>query len=239
MLVCFISSILTRTRSQFLYYLLLHIAVFAGGMLRLEIATVPKIPNHFYDKPVSFTGKTVYQPERGEAWDACYAVGEVQLLSDAAQKVSTKLLLRFQDRLPLRYGKHLTLTGVLRQPQSQRNPGGFDYRAYLARQKVSGIIEHKGLLQIGKQSGFLPLRWIEALRLKTEVCSWFFVRAAKDRLFNGLDWELKLVLIHEDSSFSVLVVPYCTFQSFTKSGSCFSNNSKQLSSTSVILPAAW
>ena len=168
MLVCFISSILTRTRSQFLYYLLLHIAVFAGGMLRLEIATVPKIPNHFYDKPVSFTGKTVYQPERGEAWDACYAVGEVQLLSDAAQKVSTKLLLRFQDRLPLRYGKHLTLTGVLRQPQSQRNPGGFDYRAYLARQKVSGIIEHKGLLQIGKQSGFLPLRWIEALRLKTE-----------------------------------------------------------------------
>ena len=74
----------------------------------------------------------------------------------------------FRDLQPLRYGKHLTLTGMLRQPQSQRNPGGFDYRAYLARQKVPGIIEHQGLLQIGGQSGFLPLRWIEALRLKTE-----------------------------------------------------------------------
>ena len=167
-LVCFIGSILTRIRSRFLCYLLLHIAVFCCGMLRMEIATVPTIPHHFYDQPVSFTGKTVYQPERGEAWDACYAVGEVQLLSHPAQKVSAKLLIRFQDMQPLRYGKHLTMTGMLRQPQSQRNPGGFDYRAYLARQKVSGIINHQGLLQIGKQSGFLPLRWIEALRLKTE-----------------------------------------------------------------------
>ena len=166
--VCFSGSILTRTRSQFLCYLLLHIAVFTCGMLRLEIATVPTIPHHFHDQPVSFTGKTVYQPERGEAWDACYAVGQVQLLSDPAQKVQAKMLIRFQDRQRLRYGKHLTLTGVFRQPRAQRNPGGFDYRAYLARQKVPGIIEHKGLLHIGKQSGFLPLRWIEALRLKTE-----------------------------------------------------------------------
>ena len=167
-LLCFIGSFLTRPRSKYLCYVLLHIAVFACGMLRLEIATGPTIPHHFYDQPVSFTGKTVYQPERGEAWDACYVVGQVQLLSEPSQKVSTKLLVRFQDLQPLRYGKHLTLTGVLRQPQSQRNPGGFDYRAYLARQNVSGIINHQGLLQIGDHSGFLPLRWIEALRLKTE-----------------------------------------------------------------------
>lgn len=167
-LLCFIGSILARPRSIYLCYVLLHVAVFACGMLRLEIATVTTIPHHFYDQPVSFTGKTVYQPERGEAWDACYAVGQVQLLSGPAQRVSAKLLVRFQDLQPLRYGKHLTMTGVLRQPQSQRNPGGFDYRAYLARQKVSGIINHQGLLRIGKQSGFLPLRWIEALRLKTE-----------------------------------------------------------------------
>lgn len=167
-LLCFIGCILSRPRFKYIFYVLLHVAVFACGMLRLEIATVPTIPHHFYDQPVSFTGKTLFQPERGEAWDACYAVGQVQLLSDPAQNVSAKLLVRFHDLQPLRYGKHLTLTGILRQPQSQRNPGGFDYRAYLARQKVSGIIEHQGLLQIGEQSGFLPLRWIETLRLKTE-----------------------------------------------------------------------
>ncbi len=137
-------------------------------MLRLEIASVPSIPNHFYDQPVSFTGKTTYQPERGETWEACYALGKIQLLTDPAQSVSTKVLIRFNERMPLRYGKKLTLTGVLHQPDTRRNPGGFDYRAYLARQKVSGIISHQGLLNIEEQSGFPPLRWIEALRLRTE-----------------------------------------------------------------------
>lgn len=167
-LICFIGSILARTKTKYLCYVLLHLAVFASGMLRLEITTVSSIPHHFYDQPVSFTGKTVYQPERGEAWEACYTVGQVQLLSDPAQTVSAKFLIRFQELIPLRYGKQVTLTGVLRQPNTQRNPGGFDYRAYLARQNVSGIIYHQGLLRIGEQSGFLPLRWIEAFRLRTE-----------------------------------------------------------------------
>ena len=167
-LICFIGSILVRKRTKYLCYVLLHIAIFACGMLRLEIATVPSIPTDFYDQPVSFTGKTVYQPERGETWEACYAFGKIQLLSDPSRAVSAKFLIRFQELIPLRYGKHLTLTGMLRQPDTQRNPGGFDYRAYLARQNVSGIIYHQGLLNIGEQSGFPPLRWIETLRLQTE-----------------------------------------------------------------------
>ena len=84
------------------------------------------------------------------------------------KQVSAKFLIRFQKLVPLRYGRHITLTGVLRQPQGRRNPGGFDYRAYLARQDIVGIIDAKGLLQIGEQGGFLPLRWIEALRIHTE-----------------------------------------------------------------------
>ena len=213
-LLSFIVSILMRPRSKYLCYVLLHVAVFAGGMLRLEIATVPTIPEHFYDQPVSFTGKTVYQPERGEAWDACYAVGQVQLLSDPSQNVSTKLLIRFQDLQPLRYGKHLTLTGMLRQPQSQRNPGGFDYRAYLNRQKVSGIISHQGLLQIGEQSGFLPLRWIEALRFKTE--------RVIDRAYSGLEFSSSNAL-HAELLKGVLLgkrgdVPTETLDIFRNSG---------------------
>ena len=137
-------------------------------MLRLEIASDSTILTHFYNEPIGFSGTTVYQPERGEAWDACYAVGELQLLSDPAQRVSAKVLIRFQELLPLRYGKHLTLTGVLRQPQSKRNPGGFDYRASLSRQGIVGIIDTKGLVRIGEQHGFPPLRWIETLRIRTE-----------------------------------------------------------------------
>ncbi len=167
-LICFVGSILLRNRIKYLCYILLHVAVFACGMLRLELATVPEIPSHFFDQPVSFSGETTYQPERGENWDACYAAGHVQLLSDPSQQVSAKFLIRFQELLPLRYGKHITLTGVLRQPNAQRNPGGFDYRAFLARKDVTGIIYHQGLLHVGEQAGFPPLRWIETLRHKTE-----------------------------------------------------------------------
>ena len=167
-LFCLIGSIVARNRQRYLCYGLLHLAIFAGGMLHLASVSDSPIPPNFYDEPVSFSGTTVYQPERGAAWDACYATGEVQLLSDPSQRVSAKFLIRFQALQPLRYGKRLTLTGVLRQPQTKRNPGGFDYRAYLDRQDIAGIIDVKGLLRIGEQTGFPPLRWIEALRIRTE-----------------------------------------------------------------------
>ena len=167
-LLCFIGSIVTRTRQRFLCYAMLHLAIFAGGMLRLETVSHSPIPAHFYNEPIRFSGTTVYQPERGEAWDACYAVGELRLLSDSAERVSAKFLIRFQEPLSLRYGKHLTLTGVLRQPQTKRNPGGFNYQAHLSRQGIFGIIDTKGLVRIGEQGGFPPLRWIETLRLQTE-----------------------------------------------------------------------
>ena len=167
-LLCLIGSIVTRNRQRYLCYGLLHLAIFAGGLLRLGTVSHSSIPTHFYDKPISFSGTTTYQPERGERWDACYAIGELQLLSDPTQRVKAKFLIRFQQLMPLRYGKRLTLTGVLRQPQAKRNPGGFDYRAYLTRQDVVGIIDTKGLLRIGEQHGFPPLRWVEALRIRTE-----------------------------------------------------------------------
>lgn len=167
-LFSFIGSLATRNRRRYLAYGLLHLAVFAGGMLRLDIAAVSPIPDHFYDAPVSFSGTTTYQPERGAEWEACYAIGELRRLSEPSQRVKAKLLIKFQDAVPLRYGKQITLTGVLQEPQGKRNPGGFDYKAYLARQNVVGIVEVVGLLRIGEQRGFPPLRWVEALRIRTE-----------------------------------------------------------------------
>ncbi|MXY29135.1 DNA internalization-related competence protein ComEC/Rec2 [Candidatus Poribacteria bacterium] len=167
-LLSFIGGIATRNRRRYLAYGLLHLAVFAGGMLRLDIAAVSPVPDHFYDAPVSFSGVTTYQPDRGTEWEECYAVGELQRLSEPSQHVKAKFLIKFQDAIPLRYGKQITLTGVLQEPQGKRNPGGFDYKAHLARQNVIGIVEAIGLLRIGEQRGFPPLRWIEALRIRTE-----------------------------------------------------------------------
>ena len=167
-LFSFIGSLVTKNRRRYLSYGLLHLAVFAGGMLRLDIAAVSPVPDHFYEAPVSFSGTTTYQPERGTEWEACYAVGELQRLSDPSQRMKAKLLIRFQEPVPLRYGKQITLTGVFHEPQGKRNLGGFDYKAHLARQNIVGIVEAVGLLRIGEQHGFPPLRWIEALRIRTE-----------------------------------------------------------------------
>ncbi|MDE0556801.1 MAG: ComEC/Rec2 family competence protein, partial [Candidatus Poribacteria bacterium] len=167
-LLSFIGGSATRNRRRYLAYGLLHLAVFAGGMLRLDIAAVSPIPDHFYDKPVSFSGTTTYQPERGTEWEEGYAVGELRLLSEPSQHIKAKFLVKFQEPVQLRYGKQITLTGVLQEPQGKRNPGGFDYKAHLARQNVVGIVEVIGLLRIGEQRGFPPLRWIETLRIRTE-----------------------------------------------------------------------
>ena len=123
-LLCLIGSLTTRHRMRYICYGLLHLSVFAGGMLRLETVSHSPIPPHFYNEPVSFSGTTTYQPDRGEMWDACYATGELQLLSDPTQRVSAKFLVRFQKTVPLRYGRQVTLTGVLEQAQDKRNPGG-------------------------------------------------------------------------------------------------------------------
>ena len=167
-LFSFIGSIATRNRRRYISYGLLHLAVFAGGMLRLETASHSPIPEHFFNEPVGFSGATAYQPERGNTSDTSYAVGELQLLSDPSQQVRAKFLIKFQELVPLGYGKQITLTGILQQPQGKRNPGGFDYNAYLAQRNVFGIIDVKGLLRIGEQGGFPPGRWIEALRIRTE-----------------------------------------------------------------------
>ena len=105
-----------RLKSKVTLYALLHLAVFASGILRLDIAAPSPIPTHFYNQPVRFSGQAVYQPERGKEWEACYANGTLQLL-ETGETVQAKLLIQFQRLEPLRYGKRLTLTGTLRQPQ--------------------------------------------------------------------------------------------------------------------------
>ena len=56
-------------------YVLLQLAVFACGTLYSEIRLTSPIPSDFYDQETSFAGKTLYQPERGESWDACLVEG--------------------------------------------------------------------------------------------------------------------------------------------------------------------
>ena len=149
---------------------LLLSAIFGCGMLRLGIVLTSPIPVELYDQPVRFSGQMVYQPDRGELWEAGYAIGSVQPVTAPGQTEKAKILIRFREPVALHYGDHLEVEGVLRQPQGRRNPGGFDYRAYLVRRQAFGILYPDRNREIvpTHQSGFLPLRWTERLRRRVE-----------------------------------------------------------------------
>ena len=63
------------------------------------------------------------------------------------------------------------MSGELHKPQGKRNPGGFDYSAYLARKGIFGIIYLKkadDLKKVGEGDGIFWLRWMDRLRGKIE-----------------------------------------------------------------------
>ena len=71
----------------------------------------------------------------------------------------------------LQYGDLVEVVGQLRQPQGKRNEGGFDYRAYLARKGVFGIIyvrDATSVKKIGAGGGYFWMRWMDNLRRKVE-----------------------------------------------------------------------
>ena len=176
-LVCLIASLglpylrKGEVRSSKLQWLLLLGALCACGMFRLKVALTSPIPPDLYDQPVHFSGTMTYQPERGEAWEAGYANGTLRLIEAPDLTVEVKLLIRFREPSPLRYGDRIELQGVLRRPNEQRNPGGFDYRSYLARRGVFGILYPNRGQEIvpTDRSGFPLLHWTEGVRRRVEA----------------------------------------------------------------------
>ena len=160
----------TDVRAARLGWVFLLGAICACGMFRLKVVMTSPIPPDFYDERVHFSGEMAYQPERGKHWAAGYANGTIRLEGNPDLAVEAKLLVRFRDPIPLWYGDRIEVEGVLRQPNEQRNPGGFDYRFYLARRGVFGILYPPWGEEIvpTDRSGFLPLRWTEKLRRRVE-----------------------------------------------------------------------
>ena len=160
----------TDARTARLGWVFLLGAICACGMFRLKVVLTSPIPPDFYDQRVHFSGEMAYQPERGERWEAGYANGTIRPVGNPDLAVETKLLIRFREPTPLRYGDRIEVEGILRCPNGQRNPGGFDYRSYLTRRGVFGILQLDWGQEIvpTDRSGFLLLRWTEKLRRRVE-----------------------------------------------------------------------
>ena len=161
----------TEVHTARLGWVFLFGAICACGMFRLKVVLTSPIPPGFYDQRVHFSGQMAYQPERGERWEAGYANGTIRPVESPDVAVEAKLLVRFREPILLRYGDRIEVEGVLRQPNGQRNPGGFDYRFYLVRRGGFGILypQRDQAVIPTDSSGFPPLRWTEKLQRRVEA----------------------------------------------------------------------
>jgi competence protein ComEC len=70
---------------------------------------------------------------------------------------------------PLEYGDRLRFTSRLRHPTNFNNPGGFDYRRYLATRKiwVTSSVQHpKKIIRVARRQGNAFWAGVEALRIR-------------------------------------------------------------------------
>ncbi|WP_161598015.1 DNA internalization-related competence protein ComEC/Rec2 [Dethiobacter alkaliphilus] len=90
-------------------------------------------------------------------------VGENEQPLSATVRVS--IFLVPEDFVP-EYGLRLQLRGIALTPASQRNPGGFDYAAYLESVGVGAVMSVRGhdLQVLDGRGGHLPLWWAHQLR---------------------------------------------------------------------------
>ena len=87
------------------------------------------------------TGRIVQEPERNDE-RVHFTIELEQVVTDSAiYRLNGQVLVTVKDAyLPADYGDRVSLRGRLQRPRAVRNPGAFDYRAFLAQQDIYGTL---------------------------------------------------------------------------------------------------
>ena len=146
--------------------------VFLLGNIAIQVKLENPIPEKMYGQEVTFYGRISYQPNRAEKWYSTHAVGSAITASGHTVTPKTKFILYTKynvESYDYKYGTAIVARGTLRQPSGQRNPGGFNYRAYLATQGIHGSIHGiKEIEDTGRIYGHPPLAIAELVRRKIQ-----------------------------------------------------------------------
>jgi len=125
-----------QKRSKTVNFLLI-LAIFSLGVFRYHFAVKPIIPVTLFEQNVHFKGHVTYHPESQEL----LVHGKIEpLVGKNYPKIKGNFLVKTREHPNLHYGDIIEFNGVLRKPPGKRNPGGFDYRAYLLRKGIQAII---------------------------------------------------------------------------------------------------
>ncbi|MCJ7811877.1 ComEC family competence protein, partial [bacterium] len=149
---------------------LLILSILSFGWLRLQQVAYHHPSNHIshflnLNQKLTIQGILTKDPEEKPNYIECILQTEKVNLHDTTYSINGTVQVSIYIQIPyrLQYGDVVIVSGQLQQPKDQRNPGGFDYRAYLSRKNIYGIIRINDPDQIqhtGLQKGRFFLREI-------------------------------------------------------------------------------
>lgn len=149
---------------------MLFLSLMSVGILRYQQSARLFPPDHILrfigrSEPITVKGFLTKDPTDRSGRKEWTLETKTLTLGDSTFSVCGKILVRISDDIPihLRYGDEITLRGELRQPAGLRNPGGFDYRAYLTRKDIYAIIrikDHTSIRLSGESKGNVLFRRI-------------------------------------------------------------------------------
>ncbi|MDZ7343361.1 MAG: DNA internalization-related competence protein ComEC/Rec2 [candidate division KSB1 bacterium] len=159
---------------------LLLAACFAAGMMRTHIAEKPA-PNEvsvFADPTtkILLIGQAQNVPEHhGERWRLPLAAESIRLLDGRWVEASGLVLVSGEQLGDIEVGETLLLYGNLRLADASRNPGAFDYRAYLQAHGISAVFSCGDQAPLWREKPSGRLSWRRAI---SQIKKWIEARLA-------------------------------------------------------------
>jgi competence protein ComEC len=122
------------------------ISIVLAGFFRYELLTRNFPPNHIsnflnLNRSVIITGKITDEPDVRE--DKTFLRVQVQTLSTGKTTISASgdIILKLKESVSrFDYADKIKFEGFLYEPSPRRNPGAFDYKKYLSRKEIHGIV---------------------------------------------------------------------------------------------------
>jgi competence protein ComEC len=167
--------LLRKEKESLNFFLIL--SVILAGFFRYELLTRDFPPNHIsnflnFNSKSTIVGKIVDEPDIRKNKTFITIDTEKILIGERVHFTEGQIILKIKESTSrFDYADNIKFEGYLNEPTSKRNPGAFDYKRYLNRKKIYGIVSlsHADQVEILNQSSgnilfskiVIPLRrWI-------------------------------------------------------------------------------
>ena len=175
-LIFFISSAVLKKQLLSFY---LSIVIFTLlGILFLNSSLYPPLPPHHLtkylsEKKVILEGVLYQPPELSADKTKLYLIAEKIIDRDTIININGYLLIVVKDVLNyLSYGDRVRFAARIRSPGNFNNPGGFDYRSYLARKGILAtayVHEGKAIVKVGETTLNPSIKRVEQCRSQIRI----------------------------------------------------------------------